>query len=80
MKTFRVTAERSYGIYCDGRPVNPFLIHDIFDPRYRCRVQERTWDHIEARSEAHVRAMFEAFKDTPPLRGFTLQKIEELRP
>jgi hypothetical protein len=86
MPRFKVTIERSRGIYnvadhFGRKPINPFSIHDIWNPDLRDHKELRTFE-FEAKDEAEVRWYFaEAQKaDTEELRGFTLRLIEQEKP
>lgn len=74
---FKVIAEKSHGIRgANGRPVNPFLIRNIFDPDLRCTVERRTWDEIEAQSEKELRRLFDEAGSATA--GFRLVHIERI--
>lgn len=77
---FKVVAERSHGLFNgEHRITNPFLIRDIFNPNLRARIERRTWDSVEARSEKEVRRLFaEALKTLPGMQGFVIATIERL--
>lgn len=77
---FKVVAERSAGLFYDGRPVrNPFLIRNIFDPNLRSKTERRTWEKIEAKDEAEVRRLFaQAIETLPDMKGFALVRIERV--
>lgn len=82
-KTFCAVAERSHGIKrgYGERPVNPFLVRDVFDPGLRHRVERRTWSDIPATNEKAARALFErACAASADLKGFRLVSIVEVRP
>jgi hypothetical protein len=75
---FKVQLERPCAN--DGRPKNPFLIADIFNPNYRLRSLVREWE-IEAKDEAEVRELVRQAHeaDIDNVRGFRLRQIERVK-
>ena len=79
MPRFKVTVERSLGIYGGtDRPLNPFEIRDIFSPLLHERKSLRVFE-FDAKDEAEVQWYFdEAVKaDTPEIRGYKIRSIEQ---
>jgi len=83
MNKYRVVAERNRGVRNSrGEVVNPFLLRDLFDEKFKLHVERRTWDEIEAKDQEAVRTFF-ADADARGLEtvaGFTITSIELLTP
>lgn len=79
MSVYRVTAERNRGVVnSKGEAVNPFDLKDLFDDKFKLRVERRTWEEVEAVDEQAVRKFF-ADADARGLEsvaGFTITSIE----
>lgn len=76
-----MVAERSHGIFRGegGRPLNPFLIRNIFEPGLRVHTERRTWATIEATSEKALLELFAEYVATvPDARGFQIVTVEVL--
>lgn len=74
MPLFKVTIARRVP---GERPRNPFLIDDIFSPRWSSTVERRVWDKFEAADEDEVRAFFADAKARylEQVIGFELESI-----
>jgi hypothetical protein len=77
MPQFRVALERL--ARTEDGPRNPFLISDIFSPRWRRSVLVREWV-MDADDEAHVRRLLDEARamDVPGVREFNLRSIERI--
>jgi len=78
MPMFRVVMSKPTA-HQPNLPRNPFLIRDIFSPRWSQKRLQRTWE-FEADSEAAVRELLaDARKEgISEVDGFDLDRIEQL--
>jgi len=73
MPQFKATAVKRHQ---PERPRNPFLIDDIFSPRWATTVERRIWT-FEATDENEVRRLFAEAKDKcgEHVYGFDLESV-----
>lgn len=78
MPMFKVTLEKPMGLYgANNRPMNPFLVGDIFNPHLHVKKLLREFT-FEADDEEHVKLLLQQARTAgcDNVKGYDLRSIE----